>query len=903
MNRVRIVISYNGRWEQLLDGSQRFVGSDNRGMYVSKNLTYDELVSIVHTIVNYDVSKYNVDLSSISMVPGSTCRTFISNDDDVQFMLGEDRVIPQVCVSLIERTAGDVLGNDIPPLENTLQFGSFSGSNQAFTQRSGNEGGTNMFGVPQVVVDHSDAAETQFGDVFGCRIEQYDAQYNEQNNDNYPNHEVDNEANNEHVDDLQNADEEHAHKQTHGRRVEGISGTAPPDMPGTSEVRYNVTTSDSVNATTWVIPGANSYSFDTGRSSTLEAQEPRTMIYKGQFFPSKKDLKRLVDDFAMRKNFEWKVKRSNKTTLHLVCIIDDCTWKLRVVRREEGTYFQVRSFVNEHTCPLVEIHRRHRQASAVTIAEVVAPRLQQADGRLMRPKDIIADMKTMYGIQIMYSKAHDALQYALSLTYGTHEESFQLLPSFAYVLEQQNPGTITDLQCTDDGKFLYFFMSLGSSIRGFRRCMRPVIAVDGTHLKGRFEGTMFVATAQDGNEQVYPIAFGYDDSENNLSWEWFLECLRGALGHIDDLVFISDRHASIEAGISKVFPYATHTICCWHFGENMKKRFHRKDVADIMDNAARSYCEIQYDRHMEELRRLHKGAYDYAIDAGPHKWSRVHCPQRRYRLMTTNVAECINSCLKFARQLPLMTLAEFIRNMLQKWFHDRHTNARSMRHRLTDAAHLVILKRVEKYSYMTVNAVDWNIFSVRHKGKQWTVDLARKTCTCNKFQMDFLPCSHALAAARYMTPSIYCFIVPKRESNCVHCCRERNVDFTSLCADYYKRETLIDAYSVPIMPVGHPSSWVVPSDITSRVVLNPRAKRQSGRPMEGRHVSSSERITTQSCRRCGQPGHNSRKCSNPPMVNEGPSTIVPEQYRRKCSICHSTGHNKQTCPQKDSIVE
>ena len=94
MNRVRIVISYNGRWEQFPDGSQRFIGSDNRGMYVSKNMTYEELVAIVHTIVNYDVNKYNVDLSSISIVPGSTCRTFIRNDDDVQFMLGEYRVIP-----------------------------------------------------------------------------------------------------------------------------------------------------------------------------------------------------------------------------------------------------------------------------------------------------------------------------------------------------------------------------------------------------------------------------------------------------------------------------------------------------------------------------------------------------------------------------------------------------------------------------------------------------------------------------------------------------------------------------------------------------------------------------------------------------------------------------------------
>ncbi|KAK4849449.1 hypothetical protein QYF36_024944 [Acer negundo] len=508
MNRVRIVISYNGRWEQLPDGSQRFIGLDNQGMYVSKDMTYEELVAIVHTIVNYDVNKFNIDLSSISIVPGSTCRTFIRNDNDVQFMLGEDRVIPQVCVSVTERTAGDVIGNDIPPLENTQQLGSFSGSNQVFTQRSATEGGGNMCGVPPVAVDHEDLVEPQFGDVFGCRNEQY----NEQNN--YPNPEVDNEANNEQVndrvDDLQNVDEDPAQIETRGRHVQGVSCT-PLDMSGPSEVRYNVTAS-----ATWVIPGADSYSFGIDTTSTLAMPEPRTMIYKGQFFPSKKELKRLVGHFVMHHNFEWKVKRSNKITLHLICIIDDCTWKLRAVRRDEGTYFQVRSFVNEHSCPLEEIHRRHRQASAVIIGEVVAPRLQQHDGRLMRPKDVIADMKTMYGIQIMY--------------------------------------------------------------------------IDGTHLKGRFGGTMFVATTQDGNEQVYPIAFG------------------------------------IEAGISKVFPYATHTICCCHFGENMKKRFHRKDVADIMNDAARSYSELKYNRHMEELRKLHKAAFDYAIAAGPHKWSRVHCP-------------------------------------------------------------------------------------------------------------------------------------------------------------------------------------------------------------------------------------------------------------------------------------
>ena len=280
MNRVRIVISYNGRWEQLPDGSKRLVGSNNQGIYVSKNMTYEELVAIVHNIVKYDVNKFNVDLSSISIVPGTTCRTFIRNDDDVQFMLGEDRVIPQVCVSVTERT---VIGNDIPPHENCQQFGFFSGSNQVFTQRSGTEGGENMGAIPPVVVDHATVVEPQHGDVFSCGIQMNDERYNK------------------HVDDLQNVDEEPAEIQTRGRHVQGVNS---PDMPGTSDVRHNVTTFDSDNTTTWVIPGADSYSFGVGASSTLAAQEPRTMIYKGQFFPTKKDLKRLVGDFAMRLNFE-----------------------------------------------------------------------------------------------------------------------------------------------------------------------------------------------------------------------------------------------------------------------------------------------------------------------------------------------------------------------------------------------------------------------------------------------------------------------------------------------------------------------------------------------------------------------------------------------------------------------
>ncbi|KAK3182825.1 hypothetical protein Dsin_030111 [Dipteronia sinensis] len=96
--------------------------------------------------------------------------------------------------------------------------------------------------------------------------------------------------------------------------------------------------------------------------------------------------------------------------------------------------------------------------------------------------------------------------------------------------------------------------------------------------------------------------------------------------------------------------------------------------------AAKSYRELKYNWHMEELRNLNNNAFDYVINTGLEKCSHVYCPKVRFRLMRTNVAKCLNSCLRFVRQLPMITLVEFIRNMLQRWYYDRHRPAQSMCH-------------------------------------------------------------------------------------------------------------------------------------------------------------------------------------------------------------------------------
>ena len=52
--------------------------------------------------------------------------------------------------------------------------------------------------------------------------------------------------------------------------------------------------------------------------------------------------------------------------------------------------------------------------------------------------------------------------------------------------------------------------------------------------------------------------------KNDASWECFLKKLHGAIGHVDDLVVVLDRHNNIEKAVRKVFPHASHGVCTYH---------------------------------------------------------------------------------------------------------------------------------------------------------------------------------------------------------------------------------------------------------------------------------------------------------------------------------------------------
>ncbi|KAL3649199.1 hypothetical protein CASFOL_005602 [Castilleja foliolosa] len=464
------------------------------------------------------------------------------------------------------------------------------------------------------------------------------------------------------------------------------------------------------------------------------------------------------------------------------------------------------------------------------------------------PAAIISEVKKSLHIDINYHKAWRAKEKAINSVMGTPKESFAKLPAYLHRLKEVNPGTITHIESLEDGHFRYCFMSLGASIRGFLGNIRPVIAIDGTFLKGKLGGTLLLATAMDGNKQIYPIAFGIVDSENNESWNWFLVKLHEIIGHISDLVIISDRHKSIMKRVADVFPDAVHGICLFHLKMNVAAKFKKVDVAALLFKAGKTYDEAEHKSCMNGILGADPRVYNYlTVEAKVEQWARVYFPGHRYSIMTTNIAESMNSVLRKVREYPPVSLLDTIVTKLSMWYAKRREIALKMQGPLTTWAEKKIVKADELSRSYNVRQLDGCSFHVMDGRKNPVVDLKGRTCSCRRFQLDKIPCSHAIAAAA-----------------------KKGVSKFELAHPYYSSEYLLLAYAETIMPVEHEDEWQTPAEISNETLLFKIKRRAIGRPGGTSRILSQgeEPPLIKTCGKCKKKGHNRRTCKNPANQND-----------------------------------
>ncbi|XP_022883239.1 uncharacterized protein LOC111399992 [Olea europaea var. sylvestris] len=270
---------------------------------------------------------------------------------------------------------------------------------------------------------------------------------------------------------------------------------------------------------------------------------------------------------------------------------------------------------------------------------------------IYRPSDIINDVRREYGVVMSYQKAWKAKECA-----------------FCYNMGRFNTESTFFIEKNDENHFKYFIMALGQCVRGFRNAMRPLILVDGTTLKARYGGKLIIVTCQNANIQIYPLAFGIVDGENDLAVRWFFTKLREVIGDVENLAFVIDRGQSIINGIAEVFPEAHHGYCMYHIQENLKTKYQGKGIVTLFRRAAEAYDFQEFEKFMVEIESKSYDAWEYLTEMGIEHW----------------------------------------------WFHDRRKESQSYTSVLTPAQENKLFKTLEVARKVYVEPLDQFRFSARY---------------------------------------------------------------------------------------------------------------------------------------------------------------------------------------------
>ncbi|KAL5574599.1 hypothetical protein UlMin_016298 [Ulmus minor] len=268
-------------------------------------------------------------------------------------------------------------------------------------------------------------------------------------------------------------------------------------------------------------------------------------------------------------------------------------------------------------------------------------------------------------------------------------------------------------------------------------------------------------------------------SENKDAWTWFLTQLKEVIGDTNELALISDRAPSIKKAISTIFEKAHHGACAWHVAQNIRNKFKCANIMGSYWSTVNAYRCEDFTGYMIEISNRYPRVVEYLEnEVGFEKWSQCHYPG-------------------LSREFELRP--RFVQS------NGQHTSQ--------------------------LNPVTYHVKGGELEG---VVDIFNKTCTCKEFDIDKLPCVHAVAAAHHAQVRVY-----------------------SLVSPYYTKEYYVVTYSETIYPIGSRSQWDVPNEIVARIVLPREVKdKKRGRPKTSRFPSVGEcRKQKNHCGKCGAYGH------------------------------------------------
>ncbi|XP_058742056.1 uncharacterized protein LOC131614500 [Vicia villosa] len=459
-------------------------------------------------------------------------------------------------------------------------------------------------------------------------------------------------------------------------------------------------------------------------------------LEEGMKFENKESCMYAIRQYHIKNSVDYEINKSDTQRFLVRCKIKGCGFTCRASLRKGCGKWVIGRIGGLHTCMASAMSQDHSKLDSNLIAQSI--RALVSDDASIKVKTIIAHVRTAFNYTISYKKGWLAKNKAIKSIYGNWEASYNDLPQWLLVMQEHLPGTVIELETLpaylDDGTqisgariFHRLFWAFQPSIRGFAYC-KPIVQVDGTWLYGKYRGTLLMAVAQDGNGNIFPIAYALVEGETGGAWSFVLQPL------------------------NSFFFYT-----------------------NIFNIAYTGYAltESTYAYYREEIRQTDMEAFNWIENLPREKWSRAYDGGRRWGHMTTNLVESLNSVMKETRNLPITALVRSTYYRMGTLFGRRGHNWTKMlssKKDFTDNCMKEMQKEVEKSHSYNVLSFDRerNYFVVQETVNNnecrpltyYNVDLQKQTCDCGKFQTFHVPCSHAIAACSHVRLNYQMFIPP-----------------------------------------------------------------------------------------------------------------------------------------------